>query len=80
MEDLNMADMAQGALFILACAFLYGLTVFLFRERVFPAVLAIDLDQQSDFSRREYAGYLCNFKGEKNVSSCSIRSQAEPRN
>jgi hypothetical protein len=24
--DLNMADMAQGALLILACAFLYGLT------------------------------------------------------
>ena len=77
-----MADMAQGALFILACAFLYGLTVFLFRDQIksIPAALAIDLDQQSDFSRREYAGYLCNFMGEKNVSSCSIRSQAEPRN
>jgi hypothetical protein len=32
--DLNMADMAQGALFILACAFLYGLTVFLFRDQI----------------------------------------------
>jgi hypothetical protein len=49
-------------------------------SRVFPAALVIDLDQQSDFSRREYAGYLCNFMGEKNVGSCSIRSQAEPRN
>ena len=29
-----MADMAQGALFILACAFLYGLTVFLFRDQI----------------------------------------------
>jgi len=27
-----MADMAQGALF--ACAFLYGLTVFLFRDQI----------------------------------------------
>jgi hypothetical protein len=72
----------KARFFILACAFLYGLTVFLFaiKSRVFPAALAIDLDQQSDFSRREYAGYLCNFMGEKNVSSCSIRSQAEPRN
>jgi hypothetical protein len=34
MGDLNMADMAQGALFILACAFLYGLTVFLFRDQI----------------------------------------------
>jgi hypothetical protein len=34
MEDLTMADMAQGALFILACAFLYGLTVFLFRDQI----------------------------------------------
>jgi hypothetical protein len=34
MEDLNMADMAQGALFILACAFLYGLTVFLLRDQI----------------------------------------------
>jgi len=34
MEDLNMADVAQGALFILACAFLYGLTVFLFRDQI----------------------------------------------
>ena len=34
MEDLNMADMPQGALFILACAFLYGLTVFLFRDQI----------------------------------------------
>ena|ERR1700733_9690449 len=49
-------------------------------SRVLPAALVIDLDQQSDFSRREYAGYLCNFMGEKNVGSCSIRSQAEPRN
>jgi hypothetical protein len=82
MEDLNMADMAQGALFILACAFLYGLTVFLFRDQIksIPRRLAIDLDQPSDFSRREYAGYLCNFMGENNVSSCSIRRQAEPRN
>jgi len=56
-----MADMAQGALFILACAFLYGLTVFLFRDQIksIPRRLVIDLDQQSDFSRREYAGYLC---------------------
>jgi hypothetical protein len=53
MEDLNMADMAQGALFILACAFLYGLTVFLFRDQIksIRRRLAIDLDQQSDFSR-----------------------------
>ena len=34
MGDLNMADMVQGALFILACAFLYGLTVFLFRDQI----------------------------------------------
>jgi len=34
MGDLNMADMAQGTLFILACAFLYGLTVFLFRDQI----------------------------------------------
>jgi hypothetical protein len=34
MEDLNIADMAQGALFILARAFLYGLTVFLFRDQI----------------------------------------------
>jgi hypothetical protein len=34
MGDLNMADMAQGALFILACAFLFGLTVFLFRDQI----------------------------------------------
>src|ERR1700722_528941 len=45
-----------------------------------PTTLAIDLDQQSDFSTREYAGCLCNFMGEKHVSRCSIRSQAEPRN
>ncbi len=32
--DLNMADMAQGALFILACALLYGLAVFLFRDQI----------------------------------------------
>jgi hypothetical protein len=30
----DMADMAQGALFILPCAFLYGLTVFLFRDQI----------------------------------------------
>jgi len=34
MGDLNMADMAQGALFILAGAFLYGLTVFPFRDQI----------------------------------------------
>jgi hypothetical protein len=27
-------SMAQGALFILACAFLYGLTAFLFRDQI----------------------------------------------
>jgi hypothetical protein len=32
--DLNMADMAQGALFIVACAFLHGGTVFLFRDQI----------------------------------------------
>ena len=37
-------------------------------SRVLPAALAIDLDQQSDFSRREYARYLCNFIGEKKMS------------
>jgi len=26
--------MAQGVLFILACAFLYGLTAFLFRDQI----------------------------------------------
>jgi hypothetical protein len=29
-----MADIAQGVLFILACAFLFGLTAFLFRDQI----------------------------------------------
>jgi hypothetical protein len=29
-----MTDVVQSALFILACAFLYGLTVFLFRDQI----------------------------------------------
>jgi hypothetical protein len=37
-----MADLTQGTLFILACAFLYGLTVFLFRDQI--------------TSRRQYLG------------------------
>jgi hypothetical protein len=33
-ESLNMADILQGVLFILACVFLYGLTAFLFRDQI----------------------------------------------
>jgi len=52
MEDLNMADMAQGALFILACAVPpNGVSVSRSNQEYSPAALAIDLDQQSDFSR-----------------------------
>ena len=29
-----MADIAQGVFFILACAFLFGLTLFLFRDQI----------------------------------------------
>jgi Na+-driven multidrug efflux pump len=29
-----MADITQGVLFILACAFLFGLTLFLFRDQI----------------------------------------------
>ena len=36
MGDLSMADIMQGALFILAGTFLYGLTVFLFRDQNWP--------------------------------------------
>ena len=32
--NLNMAEAAQGAVFILASAFLYGLTMFLFRDQI----------------------------------------------
>ena len=34
--DFNMADIAQVVLFILACAFLYGLGVYLFRDQIWP--------------------------------------------
>ena len=34
MEDLNMLDLAQVVLFISACAFLFSLTVFLFRDQI----------------------------------------------
>jgi hypothetical protein len=29
-----MAEAAQGAVFMLACVFLYGLTMFLFRDQI----------------------------------------------
>ena len=32
--DLNMFDIAQVVLFILECAFLFGLTLFLFRDQL----------------------------------------------
>ena len=32
--DFNMAEIAQCALFISGCVFLYGLTVFLFRDQI----------------------------------------------
>jgi hypothetical protein len=32
--DLEMLDIAQVMLFILACAFLFGLTGFLFRDQI----------------------------------------------
>jgi hypothetical protein len=31
-----MADIAVGVLFILACASLYGLAVYLFRDQIWP--------------------------------------------
>jgi hypothetical protein len=34
--NLNMADIAQVVLFILACAFLFGLGVYLFRDQIWP--------------------------------------------
>jgi hypothetical protein len=35
-ENLNMADIAQVAFFILACAFLFGLGLYLFRDQIWP--------------------------------------------
>jgi hypothetical protein len=32
--DLNMAEIAKGMLFISACASLYGLAAFLFRDQI----------------------------------------------
>jgi hypothetical protein len=34
--DLNMADIAAGVAFTLACASLYGLAVYLFRDQIWP--------------------------------------------
>jgi hypothetical protein len=34
MGDLDMAEIAKGVLFISACASLYGLGVFLFRDQI----------------------------------------------
>jgi hypothetical protein len=34
MGDLNMVDIAQVVLFISACAFLFSLTAFLFRDQI----------------------------------------------
>jgi hypothetical protein len=34
MEDFNMLDLAEVVLFISACAFLFSLTVFLFRDQI----------------------------------------------
>jgi len=34
--DLNMADIAAGAAFTLACASLYALAVYLFRDQIWP--------------------------------------------
>jgi hypothetical protein len=34
--DLNMADIAVGVAFTLACASLYGLAVYLFRDQIWP--------------------------------------------
>jgi len=33
---LNMADFAQAVLFVLACAFLFGLGMYLFRDQIWP--------------------------------------------
>jgi hypothetical protein len=32
--DFNMTDIAQGVLFILACASLFGVSMFLFRDQI----------------------------------------------
>jgi len=37
---LNMADIAQGALFIVACGSLYGLAVYLFRDQIWPGKIS----------------------------------------
>jgi hypothetical protein len=34
MGDFNMFDIAQIALFVLECASLFGLTLFLFRDQI----------------------------------------------
>ena len=34
--NLNMADIAQVVFFILACAFLFGLGLYLFRDQIWP--------------------------------------------
>ena len=34
MGDLNMVDIARVVLFISACAFLFSLTAFLFRDQI----------------------------------------------
>jgi hypothetical protein len=34
--NLDMADIAQAVLFVLACAFLFGLGLYLFRDQVWP--------------------------------------------
>jgi hypothetical protein len=38
-----MAEIAQCALFISGCVFLYGLTVFLFRDQIKSGCLGLDL-------------------------------------
>jgi len=37
---LIMADIAQGALFIVACGSLYGLAVYLFRDQIWPGKIS----------------------------------------
>ena len=64
-----MADMAQGALFILACIPVRpnGVSVLPIKSRVFPAALAVDLDQHLT-SREENMPATFVISWERNMS------------